>query len=491
MGLCGSWQLWHAETMTSSRAHPMPKPAIQEIPPEELQGEVNESELEALNARFAAIAARLSSAERPLPFVFEFLGTPKAGKTSVRDMIGRLAEKNGFRVFCPIEGASLPSRRVLREDLVAYNAWTGCYALQTLLTACIPVSQHDLVLFDRGIVDAACWFEALARLNLLEAHASEIIRPFFTLGKWTRYLDGLILMTCDPAVSASRESEANLARTGNVATSDEFLNELSHVYRHGGTRTSELDEEIAVVGIDTSAEGCGLARTALVVANYLAKTMESKLNPLYITIATESIRFRGFRPVEPALLKEWERIRRTTPRDDAETDASQKQLVAYAFIEAGDKILRLRRAGPANRPELRKKLSIGVGGHAESIDDSGESPLEEVLKQALQRELREELIFDVAPELDLVGFINDESIEAGKYHIAAVFRAVFPTGRLRVRPDVSDQEFGAKSWALVPREKLFAASGDFDPWSQYIIEHVLGGPKVQLDTQAVLPFERQ
>ena len=469
----------------------MSKPAIQEIGPEELQGKVKESELEALNGRFAAIAARLSSAERPLPFVFEFLGSPKAGKTSVRNIIGRLADKNDFRVFCPIEAASLPSRRALRENLVAYNIWTGCYAIQTMLAACLPVGQHDLVLFDRGIVDAKCWFEMLRRLHMVEEQPSESIQRFFALGEWTRFLDGLCLMTCDPAVSARRESEAHLSRTGNLATSDEFLKDLLHVYRNGFTLNTERTEEITILGIDTSSEQSTPIRTAFVVANRLAATMESKLNPHYITIATDSIRFKGFLPANPALLKEWGQIRQTTPKDDAETDPSQKQLVAYAFIEVGDEILRLHRTGPANRPELRQKLSIGVGGHAESIDDRGESRLEEILKRSLQRELREELIFDVPPEVVLVGFINDESIEAGKYHVAAVFRATFPAGRLRVRPEVSDQEFGAKSWALVPREKLFAASADFDPWSQYMIEHVLGGPKVQLDEQTLLPFHRQ
>jgi hypothetical protein len=38
----------------------------------------------------------------------------------------------------------------------------------------------------------------------------------------------------------------------------------------------------------------------------------------------------------------------------------------------------------------------------------------------------------------------------------------------------------------VPKETLFKASGQFDPWSQHIIEHLLGGPKAQLDGQGLL-----
>ena len=168
---------------------------------------------------------------------------------------------------------------------------------------------------------------------------------------------------------------------------------------------------------------------------------------------------------------------------------TRKQLVSYAFVQVEDKFLRFHRTGSSNRRELKKRLSIGVGGHVEACDLRDNESFADTLVRALRRELSEELVFDAVPKIELQGFVNDESIEAGLFHLAAIHRVRLKKGRLRVREEVADQEFGVGSWSLVPKERLFDESGQFDPWSQYIIEHLLGGPKTKLNRQALLGNE--
>jgi predicted NUDIX family phosphoesterase len=130
-------------------------------------------------------------------------------------------------------------------------------------------------------------------------------------------------------------------------------------------------------------------------------------------------------------------------------------------------------------------LSVGVGGHVEQEDATGTADLQATLKNCLLRELKEELLFDGTPELKLLGFVNDESVDAGRFHMAAVYLAKFAPGRVRVRPEVSDQEFGTKSWAMVEPEKITREISSFDPWSQHIIAHLW---KVPLPTRASQGF---
>lgn len=440
-------------------------------------------ELSAINDRFGRIADRIDRAERRLPFVIEFLGSPKAGKTTVRDRIARLAEKNKLRVFAPIEGASLPSRRALRENLVAFNAWTGAYALQRLLETCIPYNQFHLLLLDRGIIDAACWFEVLRRNKSILNPPSRTAQDFFTLESWHSFLDGAFILTCRTDVSEERERKNQLARTGNLATAGPFLQSLLDVYEdkrwfgqltwaHGKIRT-----------VDTS-DGDEM-RVALTIAEGIADIIERDLNPLYITIPRELIRFLGYISAKKAPLHDWSARQELVQKDTAELDDTRKQLVSYAFVEVEGKILQFHRTGSSNRRELQKRMSIGVGGHVEACDLRENETLEETLVRALQRELSEELVFDAVPKIKLQGFINDESIDAGLFHVAAIHHVRLDKGRVRVREEVSDQEFGVGSWGLVPKERLFETSRQFDPWSQYIIEHLLGGPRAQLSRQAL------
>ena len=75
------------------------------IGPTGLNDPVTSEEFIQINDRFADIADRINRVERRLPIVIEFLGSPKAGKTTVRNTIARLAEKNNLRVLAPIEGS--------------------------------------------------------------------------------------------------------------------------------------------------------------------------------------------------------------------------------------------------------------------------------------------------------------------------------------------------------------------------------------------------
>ena len=104
--------------------------------------------------------------------------------------------------------------------------------------------------------------------------------------------------------------------------------------------------------------------------------------------------------------------------------------------------------------------------------------LEESLRRCLMREMREELVFDGEPKIELCGFVNDETIEAGRFHVAAFHRVHFCGGKITVRPGVSDQEFGENSWALVDVDKIISEHFKYDPWSRHVIHHLFDGPPV-------------
>lgn len=107
-------------------------------------------------------------------------------------------------------------------------------------------------------------------------------------------------------------------------------------------------------------------------------------------------------------------------RGDAEEDPTFKQPIPYAVIKRGNEIFVYERLKGAGETRLHNKLSLGVGGHMNDVEDAAD--FYELLDENLQREIQEELkIFStVQPVTKIVGLINDDSDDVGKVHIGVL-----------------------------------------------------------------------
>ncbi|MEK9199167.1 hypothetical protein ACH0B5_15845 [Ureibacillus sp. 179-F W5.1 NHS] len=110
----------------------------------------------------------------------------------------------------------------------------------------------------------------------------------------------------------------------------------------------------------------------------------------------------------------------TMRRGDAEEDESFKQPIPYAVIKRGNEIFVYERLQGAGETRLHNKLSIGVGGHMNALEEL--ETFEEVLMENLNRELEEELIMTTneQPELKVIGLINDDEDEVGRVHLCVL-----------------------------------------------------------------------
>ena len=115
-----------------------------------------------------------------------------------------------------------------------------------------------------------------------------------------------------------------------------------------------------------------------------------------------------------------------TVRSDAlEHEYSLKQIIPYVIIVNTRlrKIFAYRRAGNEkhySEKRLYNKWSLGVGGHIERQDD------QDPIQSAAVRELLEEIQMKKYPVPQLIGCVNDDSVEIGdveKYHFGVVFIA--------------------------------------------------------------------
>ncbi len=105
-------------------------------------------------------------------------------------------------------------------------------------------------------------------------------------------------------------------------------------------------------------------------------------------------------------------------RSEAEQDRRYKQLIPYALIIHGDRILRYRRGKGGQETRLHGLYSVGVGGHI-SEEDKGLFTTGPGYHEAMRRELMEEVAIDVTKEM-AVAVINDDSTDVGYVHLGVV-----------------------------------------------------------------------
>lgn len=121
-------------------------------------------------------------------------------------------------------------------------------------------------------------------------------------------------------------------------------------------------------------------------------------------------------------------------RGEMETDPTYKQLISYVLITNHEgEMLVYRRLTGGGESRLHGKLSLGIGGHMNPID---ESPIEETLWNSLwhntYREIDEEI--GVKPkQIGLIGIVNDDTNDVGKVHFGLVYMADIGDTPIKVR----------------------------------------------------------
>jgi predicted NUDIX family phosphoesterase len=151
-------------------------------------------------------------------------------------------------------------------------------------------------------------------------------------------------------------------------------------------------------------------------------------------------------------------------RSEAEQDRRYKQLIPYALIIHGDRILRYRRGKGGQETRLHGLYSVGVGGHI-SEEDTGLFTTGPGYHEAMRRELMEEVAIDVTREM-AVAVINDDSTDVGYVHLGIVHIVYVADDAIA---NGRDGIVGAEFVSLTEAAKN---PGAYESWSRFCIENL-------------------
>lgn len=154
------------------------------------------------------------------------------------------------------------------------------------------------------------------------------------------------------------------------------------------------------------------------------------------------------------------------PRSAAETDPSHKQIIPYALLTHGGRVLHYVRGKKAGEQRLAAKGSIGIGGHLNDGDENLFSFDEAAYMAGVQREVNEELNVACAYRNTARALLNDDSNEVGRVHLGVVHVFELETAQVAKRESMITQlEF------LTPAE-LRARRDQLETWSQICVDNL-------------------
>jgi predicted NUDIX family phosphoesterase len=153
-------------------------------------------------------------------------------------------------------------------------------------------------------------------------------------------------------------------------------------------------------------------------------------------------------------------------RAKAENDPTHKQIIPYAILACGDRVLHYVRGKKAGEQRLVAKGSIGIGGHMNDEDESLFAWDEQAYRAGVEREVNEEVQINT-PFVDrVVALLNDDTTEVGRVHLGVVH--VF---RLE-EANVQKREAMITNLAFLNKQELEERRDTLETWSQICLDHL-------------------
>lgn len=111
------------------------------------------------------------------PYVIEVLGTPEAGKTTtIKEVISSLKQK-GFKVKYIQESAEILPAEFTKGSIEAH-VWMRLHTAMLILHAL--VSDNEIILVDRGILDTLFWDSLFFKKGALSKSQLDSVDNFFS-----------------------------------------------------------------------------------------------------------------------------------------------------------------------------------------------------------------------------------------------------------------------------------------------------------------------
>lgn len=429
------------------------------------------TEIEELEALAAKVLELKKATRARRPIVLEFCGTPKSGKTSCLSSLNLFLKRNGFKTALLTERAGICPIGDKFNPL--FNIWTSNSTIAELAEVLAERSKSvDVIICDRGIFDALCWFQWLRDHDHLGDADHESLVAYLTSDRLRSMIDLIYVLEASPVKAMEREY-ANLLTTKQGSIMNyKVLTEYNEAMSRA---TSEHGKKFrCVLKIDTS----------LLVQNAVSYAVTKDVLENLHGLVVEKIGY--FKRKDLAEFEErryWNFSEFDAPpriyygpRDQVEADDALVQPVPIVVITntSRDEVLVVKKKKSSlgtSSPE-RDRLLVYMGGHIRQEDNLRglDETLSSIASTALSREIQEELSLSLSVVDDdpLCIWVKDDARSQKHLALVSVYEADFDHLTLRL----DDYEFVQKT-GKSKSGRVFSVADlgteEMEEWSRIIV----------------------
>lgn len=355
----------------------------------------------------------------PRAFVIEFAGTPKSGKSTAVEAVRHFLSRHQFRVHVLTERAAVCP--IPMKGHLFFNTWCAATMLAELLANI--ETDTDIIIVDRGIVDALVWLQLQQQRGELTKGEAETIESFLLLDRWRSLIDMSVVMSVDASAAMRREVGQRITRIPGSIMNPDVLSAIT-----GSVRTSVRKYKSKfpqILSIDTS-KSKGIRQSNAVLANAMVDSLEKFLNPLILVVPREEI---ANLPMEDggafseravrSALRCIQKHGRYMLRASAEEDSRVVQIVSAGVLTSNGEVFVFQRKESDPKSRLYGKATIWQGTHIAKMQGrSGRS----LLSAALMDRIMRSLFLSREFATDLKGYCWDREEEHSSNHFGVIFR---------------------------------------------------------------------
>ena len=414
------------------------------------------------------------------PIVIEFSGSPKAGKTSCINSLELFLKRNGFSVKVIQERASICP--VSDKQSPMFNLWTACMSLAGLIgTLEDKKNDVDVLILDRGIFDALCWFKWLVSNLKMEEKQREIIEKFLLMEELVKSIDIVFAFCVQPEISIDREY-ANLLtdKPGRIMNKKVLAEYLTAIENTVSEKKEYFHNVFLIDSTNKNQDQVGKEVTERTLSTLKDLLMER------IGYFVQNREIKGV--LAQKNVYQYEELREILQdvkfdmRDVVEDNNEFIQPIPIAIISNKQKnkvlVIKKNKNAVSNNSPEKDKILLYIGGHTRMEDLIGDNSKDflALCRSTLKREIKEEIGISLALNEIEPFMIYSKDNPKSKLHLAVCFFVLLDDEGVKLRLDPQElvQNKGkSKSGRFMSIEEICNET-ELESWSKTILDVCFG-----------------
>ncbi|HAQ20607.1 MAG TPA: hypothetical protein DCR40_15465 [Prolixibacteraceae bacterium] len=416
------------------------------------------------------------------PLLIEFCGSPKSGKSTIITALNIFLKRNGFQTVVLTERAGVCPVSNKRHPF--FNIWTLTSAIAETIQHLdqSPEKQNkvDIIIADRGIFDALCWFNWLRNPEIEKPHVDEktfeTLKDFCLMEMWRRRLDLIYVFKVSPKTSIDREY-ANLLteKRGSIMNEDVlkgFNESIDNTVKNYGKKFRKLTEIITdTPDLNNNPNAVSYEVTSSVL-NILKEILIERIGYFNENIKNEL-------KVGVNNVSKIENFQIEFDRRDKIEKSKNIQPIAIAVITNAkrNKVLVVKKSAKrtlSDSPES-DRLLLYIGGHVREEDKDEDGNTIKTIGKTLEREIEEEIGEKIAIDSPNFFLIYGNDNPKSEKHLA--FCYVIEMDLEDKRFKLTSEEFimktgTSKSGQILQISDIVSGNYKLESWSIKILKEV-------------------